>query len=169
VHFPAWPSYPLAAPEPWASFIRAIPCYEHIKSLSITLRRREEKLWQTQSSDSVHCLPSSNGELFPVVLGLFAMAVLVCRNHQMPHSVPSWLSAMEKLPANFVSRATEMEVTIVGLQNAGKTSLLRVLAVSLTDHHLSRQVKERCDCKTQVVDFLFRAMSSQLSENGFPN
>jgi len=76
VHFPAWPPYPLAAPEPWASFIRAIPCYEHIKSLSITLRRREEKLWQTQSSDSIHCLPSSNGELFPVVLGLFAMAVL---------------------------------------------------------------------------------------------
>jgi len=29
-----------------------------------------------------------------------------------------------------LSRATEMEVTIVGLQNAGKTSLLRVLAVS---------------------------------------
>ena len=29
-------------------------------------------------------------------------------------------------------RALEMEVTMVGLQNAGKTSLLRVLAVSLT-------------------------------------
>lgn len=28
-------------------------------------------------------------------------------------------------------RASEMEVTMVGLQNAGKTSLLRVLAVSL--------------------------------------
>jgi polynucleotide 5'-kinase involved in rRNA processing len=31
------------------------------------------------------------------------------------------------------ARATEMDVTIVGLQNAGKTSLLRVLAVSNTD------------------------------------
>lgn len=27
-------------------------------------------------------------------------------------------------------RATEMDVTMIGLQNAGKTSLLRVLAVS---------------------------------------
>ena len=27
-------------------------------------------------------------------------------------------------------RATEMDVTVIGLQNAGKTSLLRVLAVS---------------------------------------
>lgn len=30
-----------------------------------------------------------------------------------------------------IRRALEMEVTMVGLQNAGKTSLLRVLAVSL--------------------------------------
>ena len=29
-----------------------------------------------------------------------------------------------------VYRATEMDVTMIGLQNAGKTSLLRVLAVS---------------------------------------
>ena len=29
-----------------------------------------------------------------------------------------------------VTRAMEMEVTMVGLQNAGKTSLLRALAVS---------------------------------------
>ena len=28
------------------------------------------------------------------------------------------------------TRATEMDVTMIGLQNAGKTSLLRVLAVS---------------------------------------
>jgi len=27
-------------------------------------------------------------------------------------------------------RATEMDITMIGLQNAGKTSLLRVLAVS---------------------------------------
>lgn len=54
--------------------------------------------------------------------------------------------SMEKLLAYFVSRATEMEVTIVGLQNAGKTSLLRVLAVSHTVLHLSHLVKERFDC-----------------------
>ena len=29
-------------------------------------------------------------------------------------------------------RATEMDVTMIGLQNAGKTSLLRVLAVRLS-------------------------------------
>jgi ABC-type phosphate/phosphonate transport system ATPase subunit len=28
-----------------------------------------------------------------------------------------------------IHRATEMDVTVIGLQNAGKTSLLRVLAV----------------------------------------
>lgn len=28
-----------------------------------------------------------------------------------------------------VDRATEMDITMIGLQNAGKTSLLRVLAV----------------------------------------
>ena len=28
------------------------------------------------------------------------------------------------------NRATEMDITMIGLQNAGKTSLLRVLAVS---------------------------------------
>jgi GTPase SAR1 family protein len=28
-------------------------------------------------------------------------------------------------------RATEMDITMIGLQNAGKTSLLRVLAVSI--------------------------------------
>ena len=32
--------------------------------------------------------------------------------------------------------ATEMDVTIVGLQNAGKTSLLRVLAVRSPPHFL---------------------------------
>jgi len=30
-----------------------------------------------------------------------------------------------------MNRATEMDITMIGLQNAGKTSLLRVLAVSL--------------------------------------
>jgi tRNA U34 5-carboxymethylaminomethyl modifying GTPase MnmE/TrmE len=32
-----------------------------------------------------------------------------------------------------MSRATEMDVTMIGLQNAGKTSLLRVLSVSSDD------------------------------------
>lgn len=34
------------------------------------------------------------------------------------------------LMSSFVYRATEMDITMIGLQNAGKTSLLRVLAVS---------------------------------------
>lgn len=33
-------------------------------------------------------------------------------------------------------RATEMDITMIGLQNAGKTSLLRVLAVSDFPHSL---------------------------------
>jgi GTPase SAR1 family protein len=31
--------------------------------------------------------------------------------------------------AGWMCRATEMDITMIGLQNAGKTSLLRVLAV----------------------------------------
>jgi hypothetical protein len=31
---------------------------------------------------------------------------------------------------DLLRRATEMDITMIGLQNAGKTSLLRVLAVS---------------------------------------
>lgn len=31
-----------------------------------------------------------------------------------------------------INRATEMDITMIGLQNAGKTSLLRVLAVSIS-------------------------------------
>lgn len=33
-----------------------------------------------------------------------------------------------------LDRATEMDVTMIGLQNAGKTSLLRVLSVRLPSH-----------------------------------
>ncbi len=36
-----------------------------------------------------------------------------------------------KLTENPNYRATEMDITMIGLQNAGKTSLLRVLAVRL--------------------------------------
>jgi hypothetical protein len=38
------------------------------------------------------------------------------------------------------NRATEMDITMIGLQNAGKTSLLRVLAVSLpTDPQINHR------------------------------
>ena len=43
----------------------------------------------------------------------------------LQHSVQS--SILIKYSKN---RATEMDITMIGLQNAGKTSLLRVLAVS---------------------------------------
>lgn len=36
-------------------------------------------------------------------------------------------------------RATEMDITILGLQNAGKTSLVRVLAVRYRNAHSSRK------------------------------
>ncbi len=50
-----------------------------------------------------------------------------------------WFVALKPRPrrSSFVltlchtQRATQMDVTVLGLQNAGKTSLLRVLAVSL--------------------------------------
>lgn len=35
------------------------------------------------------------------------------------------------------NRATEMDVTMIGLQNAGKTSLLRVISVSCQRHPTS--------------------------------
>jgi len=37
---------------------------------------------------------------------------------------------MTVLISGLMNRATEMDITMIGLQNAGKTSLLRVLAVS---------------------------------------
>lgn len=40
------------------------------------------------------------------------------------------LMLLGRVNADIHGRATEMDVTMIGLQNAGKTSLLRVLAVS---------------------------------------
>lgn len=53
--------------------------------------------------------------------------------------------------------ATEMDVTIVGLQNAGKTSLLRVLAVSDRPLISLRQglcllILARCDLHSRAVN-----------------
>ena len=39
-------------------------------------------------------------------------------------------STILKMLTEIRDRATEMDITMIGLQNAGKTSLLRVLAVS---------------------------------------
>lgn len=46
-------------------------------------------------------------------------------NHPGPFPRSVWKLANESL----LTRATEMDVTMIGLQNAGKSSLLRVLAV----------------------------------------
>ena len=42
-----------------------------------------------------------------------------------------------------MDRATEMDITMIGLQNAGKTSLLRVLAVSIPSD-LSKSIIAQC-------------------------
>ncbi len=47
----------------------------------------------------------------------------------------SWLLAFVAALTGCRCRATEMDVTMIGLQNAGKTSLLRVLAVSRVEPH----------------------------------
>jgi ABC-type phosphate/phosphonate transport system ATPase subunit len=41
-------------------------------------------------------------------------------------------------------RATEMDVTMIGLQNAGKSSLLRVLAVRSSNHEAAPELADRC-------------------------
>jgi signal recognition particle GTPase len=50
-----------------------------------------------------------------------------------PHNIDTNLSC--------ANRATEMDITMIGLQNAGKTSLLRVLAVSYLYQPLSALLK----------------------------
>lgn len=47
-------------------------------------------------------------------------------------------------------RATEMDVTIIGLQNAGKTSLLRVLAVS---SYLIRAVNGHEEVELRLISY----------------
>jgi GTPase SAR1 family protein len=39
-------------------------------------------------------------------------------------------------------RSKEMDITMIGLQNAGKTSLLRVLAVSIAPRHFFPRKEE---------------------------
>lgn len=64
--------------------------------------------------------------------------VLVCAGLYLIRTLTAVLAlratpsaAREGLPLTTVlHRATEMDVTMIGLQNAGKTSLLRVLSVS---------------------------------------
>ena len=60
-----------------------------------------------------------------------------------------------------------MEVTIVGLQNAGKTSLLRVLAVSGGNPFTLSSRKAVIIVLHHVANLFPRVTSSQLSKNGF--
>lgn len=64
-----------------------------------------------------------------------------------------------------VARATEMEVTIIGLQNAGKTSLLHVLAVCFKDASTPGP-ERRMLSQGNAPNRTFRATSSRLSKDG---
>jgi len=50
-------------------------------------------------------------------------------NHSEFYMAQRLLLYFTKLTTDATPRATEMDITMIGLQNAGKTSLLRVLAV----------------------------------------
>ena len=55
----------------------------------------------------------------------------------VPEAPPQSVSPQLEKLANEPARATEMDVTMIGLQNAGKSSLLRVLAVCAALFRLS--------------------------------
>lgn len=59
------------------------------------------------------------------------VVMVVLERPQGVQSTCLWLNDPRRAIADRLTRALEMEVTMVGLQNAGKTSLLRVLAVSV--------------------------------------
>lgn len=63
------------------------------------------------------------------------------RNHSEFYTAQRLRLCFTKLTTDVMPRATEMDITMIGLQNAGKTSLLRVLAVrhprSCRPHHQS--------------------------------
>jgi hypothetical protein len=114
-------------------FTGAILCYEIGRVFASNFEKTRKKAWGTHCFNSTCYAVAIDGELFPVVLGLLTMAVLVCKKscENLPlNPRPSHRSQIRLANIPVFVRATEMEVTIVGLQNAGKTSLLRVLAVS---------------------------------------
>lgn len=66
-----------------------------------------------------------------------------------------WMQMTNGTDLAATCRATEMDITMIGLQNAGKTSLLRVLAVR---HHPIEA------CKVVLIQSC-RAASSQSSKS----
>jgi ABC-type phosphate/phosphonate transport system ATPase subunit len=58
------------------------------------------------------------------------------------------------------NRATEMDITMIGLQNAGKTSLLRVLAVSSKINSSITSFHTDCVCRAESLP---SSMSAPLS------
>ena len=74
-------------------------------------------------------LLSRRADHAPASLVVFASAwrFVVYRD---PERMQLKASTILKMLTEIRDRATEMDITMIGLQNAGKTSLLRVLAVS---------------------------------------
>ena len=69
-----------------------------------------------------------------------------------PFRLTSHLAACDVIRTDVLSgtrRATEMDITMIGLQNAGKTSLLRVLAVSAAPFKYKSELKRKRKRKTK--------------------
>lgn len=60
-------------------FTGAILCYEIGRVFASNFEKTRRKAWGTHCFNSTCYAVAIDGELFPVVLGLFTMAVLVCK------------------------------------------------------------------------------------------
>jgi hypothetical protein len=60
-------------------FTGAILCHEIGRVFAFNFEKTRRKAWETQCFNSTCHAVAIDGELFPVVLGLFTMAVLVCK------------------------------------------------------------------------------------------
>lgn len=82
--------------------------------------------------------------VFPSCLVDFAIVAAVSQDDD---SAPPWPDHLAIIVLIWLFRATEMDVTMIGLQNAGKTSLLRVLAVCFCSLLVS---VSRCDANSTM-------------------
>lgn len=78
-------------------------------------------------------------------MGSCALRALSRRVVRTVQEIVAWIYRSETLIAHDLHRATEMDITMIGLQNAGKTSLLRVLAVS-NSYTSSPRIQTDCAC-----------------------